>query len=155
MTKKEKLNSGKDMKISAYILILLGIIGVGYNTYKIYDSYVSKGNFSSYVISAVIFGIILIFGILSMSTAKRAIQTANRELSLQDQIFAWLKDNANKDAIDSTLQFTNESEEEKYIIRNVTLVALVKKNFPEITESHIDEIADQMYEVVFGESFEE
>ena len=140
MNLSDKEKQGKEMRLSAIIIILIAIIAIVFlileqlNVTNLLDNY----NKIPLFIITVFF---LIMGFLSIGTAKRTIAKGEIENKNIEKIMNWFSDNVSQDTVPSSLLGDND-DNELYIKRLSFVNSLIVQNFPDVKDlpSSLDEV---------------
>lgn len=146
-------------KASAYMLLIIGILGVvaigliWLDVIPIYHSLASK--ISSSAILGTLFIVFIIMGIVSMKNARKFEAKAIVEGDLTKEIKAYFSENYSKDIIEKALSSNPEwketPEEMKYFYRAEYMKKLINDKFMNLDEDYVDYICDELYTELFEE----
>lgn len=98
-----------------------------------------------------LFIIFIVMGISSLRSYKEYAGKAVEEENLEEQIRLWCSENLQAEAIDSTLPAEETAEEMKFFYRTEQMRLLLLQQFPEISESYLDHMIEELYPEIFGE----
>ncbi len=153
---QDKNEKAKEVKGSAYSLLLVGILGligtglVFADVIKLNQSPAYKNMFC--VAMAIMFLALIIGSFLSMKSYKRLAQTASEEDQLSTQIKKWYKEKLSAELVDSAIErFVEEDEleEEKYFKRSACIKAILVESFVNLDSLYADHMVEEIYNYLY------
>ena len=150
---KEKAD---DARNSAVALILMGVLGLTFEGLVVFHVLPLTINGTPgkvlYAFMAVVFLILLCFGIMSIFTAKRLRASIVDESNLKEEILKFCKYEA-VDTANKLIKVTDDSEDETvYFARMDFLKSAIKREpkFKDVEDATIDGLLDENYKDLFG-----
>ncbi|MCM1254014.1 MAG: hypothetical protein NC321_14440 [Clostridium sp.] len=145
----------EDNKSSAYMLLLLGAIGliacvlILTGVIPLYQNAVTTRYFVCGVMGA-LFLLFMIFGVISMKNFKILSVKAASEDSLVEEMTKWCKENLYADEIDKEL-FDGQDmpEEQKYFLRAEKMKELIQAQYMNLDDAFLDNFIDDYYQNLF------
>lgn len=150
---KEKAD---DAKNSAIALILMGVLGLTFEGLVVFHALPLRINGTSgkvlYAFMAVVFVVLLVFGIMSIFTAKRYRASIVDESDLKAEILKFCKEEAVETANKLIPSSPDGEDESVYFARMDFLKSAVKREprFQDVDDSTIDGLLDENYKELFG-----
>lgn len=151
---QKKEDKANDFKSSAYILTLVGALGIIFLVLmklNIININLMDSIFVDIVMGA-LFLIFFVLGILSFISAKKYAKEAVEEENLTKKINQWCDDNITAEKIDSIFTNTKENmpEELKYFKRTARMKELITDTFLNLDESFLDHITEEYYQKIYS-----
>ncbi len=146
----------EENRSSAWLLLLLGIIGVGAVILGILGIIpLSLGNpYLFYGVMSAVFLLFIVMGAASMKNARIFAQKAESENTLRDAMVAWCRENLDEAGIDGELEdLTGLSEEILYFKRCELLKAKLNHQFLNLDQAFLESFIDNyVYDSVYGKA---
>ena len=133
-TSSAKYQDNLSSSITFFVCGVAGLIVIFLNIVDILHFFSIKtpsGILICIVLSA-LFIAFLVIGYITYKSASKAKSQIESEQKTNDEVSLWLKENLTKEHIDSSFDGEDMSEEMKYFDRNSTIVAAIKKQYPEL-----------------------
>ncbi len=142
----------KENKSSAYILLILGILGVIVLVLIFLDVIPLYSGMTSKIITSIVMGtlfvVFIIMGIASMKNAKKLEEMAATESNLSKEILNFCEQNLSSESIDNDLkdeEWDSLEDEIKYFKRIEHIRELITKQFMNLEEEYVDFMCDEIY----------
>lgn len=146
---ENKEATGKEMRSSAILLIIVGFVGalVLLLDYLEVISIIPEAltSLMFYIVMGALFIIFFVTGIMSIFTSKRMIATGQNEANITEEILNWFYKEYDSEKIDESIDFSEESEEEKFLMRSEKISELILARFPDATESYLRNISEKIF----------
>lgn len=146
---ENKEATGKEMRSSAILLIIVGFVGalVLLLDYLEVISIIPEAltSLMFYIVMGALFIIFFVTGIMSIFTSKRMIATGQNEANITEEILNWFYKEYDSEKIDELIDFSEESEEEKFLMRSEKISELILARFPDATESYLRNISEKIF----------
>lgn len=143
----------KDYFSSAITFLICGVAGLVVlllNDFGILHFLSSKG--ASFILINVVLGglfiAFIIIGIISFNHSKRAKKQAEEELSANEELIGWLKQNVTADKIEHSYN-TDIPDEMKYFNRSEYIKKVLQEQFPDYRSEIIETVTDHYIETLF------
>lgn len=149
---QDKGEQAKEVKGSAYSLLLVGIMGIVFivlvykDIIKLNQSPVYRNMFCGAM--GFMFLCLIIGSILSMKSFKKLSKTASEEDQLSAQIEKWYKEKLSAELVDTAIsRFVEEDEleEEKYFKRIACIKAMLVDSFVNLDTLYADHMVEEIY----------
>lgn len=135
-----------------YSLIFVGILGLVFLLLAITDIITIKLSENvkliTYITAFIIFGILLLIGIKSLSLSKKSELLAKEEAMFTIDILEWFKKNVTSELLDNGVD-SQINDELKYSMRICNIKALLEKTFGDMNEEYSKKLADEIYKKFF------
>ncbi len=100
--------------------------------------------------------VFILIGIYSMQRAKSFKGKIETEQSQSEAFDAWFLEHYNGEQVDefarrTTDDFDGTAQEEKILIRYAVIADLIRAQYPETSEDHLDYLTEKMYDRLFDE----
>lgn len=148
----------KENKSSAYILLILGILGVITLVLIFFDVIPLYSGMTSKIITSIVMGtlfvVFIIMGIASMKNAKKLEEMATSENDLTNKIIDFCEQNLSAEMIDNDLrdeEWDSLEDEIKYFKRIEHIRELITKQFMNLEEDYVDYMCDEIYSGFYEE----
>lgn len=143
----------KEYESTAYLLIILGFVGMVVMLLGYLDYLSLPFSNLSYIALGLFFLLFLLFGIQSLSSSKRLKEKGTTEERLEEELKNYLKTEYNKDYLDEKVQNSlgehAVSEEILYFKRIEIMKEDVLLQYPAMDESFLDAILDEHYQELY------
>lgn len=149
---QDKNEKAKEVKGSAFALILVGLMGIVFvglvaaDVIQLNQSPTNKIMFCGAIF--VMFLVLTIMGFLSIKSFKLLEKSASEEDQLSNHIEKWYKEKLSAEIIDNAMaKFIepDEPEEEKYFKRIAFIKAVLTENFVNLDNLYVDHIVEEIY----------
>lgn len=143
----------KEYESTAYLLIILGFVGMVVMLLGYLDYLSLPFSNLSYIALGLFFLLFLLFGIQSLSSSKRLKEKGTTEERLEEELKNYLKTEYNKDYLDEKVKNSlgehEASEEILYFKRIEIMKEDVLLQYPAMDESFLDAILDEHYQELY------
>lgn len=143
----------KEYESTAYLLIILGFVGMVVMLLGYLDYLSLPFSNLSYIALGLFFLLFLLFGIQSLSSSKRLKEKGTTEERLEEELKNYLKTEYNKDYLDEKVKNSlgehEVSEEILYFKRIEIMKEDVLLQYPAMDESFLDAILDEHYQELY------
>ncbi len=143
----------KEYESTAYLLIVLGFVGMVVMLLGYLDYLSLPFSNLSYIALGIFFLLFLLFGIQSLSSSKRLKEKGTTEERLEEELKNYLKAEYNKDYLEEKVQNSlgehTASEEILYFKRIEIMREDVLLRYPTMDESFLDAILDEHYQELY------
>lgn len=153
---RKKEDKAKDMKSSAFALILVGILGL-LCLLAMQMNWISLtlgNNVLAKVVLPILFVLFLVLGISSLFTSKRLASEGVKENELTSRVNEWCMDNLTREAIESRLEseeYDRLSEEMKFFRRTELMKNMISASFMNLDSAFLDNLIEEHYDRIYGE----
>ena len=153
---QDKGEQAKEVKGSAYALLLVGILGLVV-TVLIYKGVIHLNQSKIYndmfcAAMALMFVALIIGSFLSMKSFKKLAQSASEEDQLSAQIEKWYKEKLSKELVDNAVSRfvdADDAEEEKYFPRIACIKAILVESFVNLDSLYADHMVEEIYNYLY------
>ena len=151
---QDKKAKAEDYKSSAYILLLVGIIGLivlvlmitGVLPFRLYGS----GKYITYGVMGIMFVVFIVMGISSFRSSKIYAKEATDEADLTEKIKAWAKEQITADLLKERVWFEDGTPDEvKYFQYFEAIKAAVTQEFGSLNASYLEALCEELYTDIF------
>lgn len=143
----------KEYESTAYLLIVLGFVGMVVMLLGYLDYLSLPFSNLSYIALGIFFLLFLLFGIQSLSSSKRLKEKGTTEERLEEELKNYLNAEYNKDYLEEKVQNSlgehTASEEILYFKRIEIMREDVLLRYPTMDESFLDAILDEHYQELY------
>lgn len=143
----------KEYESTAYLLIILGFVGMVVMLLGYLDYLSLPFSNLSYIALGIFFLLFLLFGIQSLSSSKRLKEKGTTEERLEEELKNYLKIEYNKDYLEEKVQNSlgehTASEEILYFKRIEIMKEDVLLRYPTMDESFLDAVLDEHYQELY------
>lgn len=154
---KNNAERAEDNKSSAYILLVVGGVGLIVDILLFAGIISMPLQNSKYMILSVMgamFFLFFVMGIVSFKNSKNYKKKAEEEADLTNDITKWCKENISEVTIDQNLFWENEENmgnEQKYFKRSDKIKQLLNEQFQNLDPAYLDNFVDEYYPEIFPE----
>lgn len=154
MVYQDKKAKAEDFKISAYTLLLVGIIGIvalvllelGVFPIRL----VAPQKYITYGVMGALFIIFIIMGIISFRSAKQYVTEAAAEDEQTAKIKAWAAENITAEVLKEKVYFEADTqEEEKYFKYFEIIREMIVQEFGALSPSYLETLCEELYAETF------
>lgn len=153
---QDKNVQAKEMKNSAYSLILVGVLGLVF-VGLVFTNVINLNQAASFktmftVATGIFFLALTVMGFMSIKSFKVLEKSASEEDQVSAQIEKWYKENMTAERIDHAVKKyvnDNDPEEEKYFYRSTLIKAVLTENFVNLDDVYVDHIVEEIYSYLY------
>ena len=152
---RDNSSSAADNKSSGIVLLGVGIVGVIFIILGLTKTIPLRFSnpYLFYGLMMALFSLFLVMGFVSLINARNYRKKAKSEIGIKEELIKWSSENIDSGVVDSKLEDTNVSEEERYFCRCEVISEILKKQFINLDPNMLEDIIDKkIYDLVFGES---
>ena len=152
---RDNSSSAADNKSSGIVLLGVGIVGVIFIILGLTKTIPLRFSnpYLFYGLMMALFSLFLVMGFVSLINARNYRKKAKSEIGIKEELIKWSSENIDPGVVDSKLEDTNVSEEERYFCRCEVISEILKKQFINLDPNMLEDIIDKkIYDLVFGES---
>lgn len=145
-----------EMSSSGYVLLIVGILGLAFILGVDFDILPFKfGNMILMnIIMITLFAVFIIFGIISLKSAKKLSAEVNKENDLTNEIKSYILTNYTRELIDKeSISDSDIQDELKYFERTAFIKKIIEQKFLNLSEDFLDDQIDKLYQELYKDEW--
>lgn len=146
----------EEFRSSGYVLLIVGVLG--FIALVLIDTGVIPIHLNNSImmnlVMAALFVFFIIFGVLSLRSARIYAASAEKEAELTEEIRKWVNENVTVQKIDETLNM-EEAEEILYFKRIERLRSLISDKYMNLGDAFFDNLVEESYQELYDQETEE
>ncbi len=153
-----KIDQASELKSSAYMLIIMGVIGGVCVLALVFDYFPIRFTITSKIIIGtvlgILFGFFIIMGFKSAKSYKQKLHDGLEEKTLSQAILQWCISNITIDNLEKkvVLDVDEEGHDEILYYKRIELIKeQIEGHFMNVEETLLDELIDDFYCILYAE----
>lgn len=137
----KKKDQYADAKSTGYMLVIIGILGLGYVALNYFDVIHLLNGMIPYCLNIVLFLAAIIYGVYSLHQAKLLKGMISEEEALAEEIRNWLDENLTEEFLEKASD-SSLPKEANFLKQLNAAKLLVSKQFPDVKENFLESLVE-------------
>lgn len=138
----KKKDQYADANSTGYMLVIIGVIGLGYVALNYFDILHLLNGIIPYSLNILLFSAAIIYGIYSLHQAKLLKEQIAEEEALAAEITKWLDENLTEEFL-AKVSDSSLPKEANFLKQLTAAKKLVLKQFPDVKENFLESLVEE------------